>query len=106
MSTRYVNIVRNINELWSIYRSLFICKNEEEVDSIYNMLNTNGFPTTKDMSQPEKCRILVQSWDTFYSQLDDIQINDFTVIYLTMLNNIIFIKEIIKEHNIKCVIIL
>lgn len=105
MTSKYVNIVQNINELWSIYRSLFICNTEEEVEYIYNILNTNGFPTTKNMSQPEKCRILVQSWDTFV-QTQDIQINDFTVIYTTTLNHIAFIKDIVKEHDIKCVVIL
>ena len=82
---------------------MFICDNESEANEIYCRLFDKGYPVKRTFIEPGKCRILIKTWDTFDYSLD---FSEFNVIYTTSISRIQSIKDIIKEHRIKCIAII
>jgi hypothetical protein len=100
---RIVNFVDNVNERWSIYRSMFICDNENEASEIFARLFEKGYPVKRTFVDPGKCRFLIKTWETFDNTLD---FSEFNVIYTTSISQMHVIKDIVKEHRIKCIAII
>jgi len=100
---RVMQIVNNVNERWSIYRSLFICKNEMEANEVFLKLFENGFPVSRHFLEPKKCRILVNTLDSLDLTLD---FEEFNVFYTTCKIHENDIHDIIKKYKIRCITIL
>lgn len=101
-----LNIVNSVNELWSIYRSIFLCKNEEEAQLVFVALQDKGYPVTRDFIQPDKYRILVNTWESFDTYKDIFDFSEFNVLYTTEHKKLSIIKNITTEYKIKCIAII
>jgi hypothetical protein len=100
-----LKVVNAANEHWSIHRSLFICKDELELQVVFWGLFDKGYPVTKEFIQPEKYRILVNTWDTFDLYKNMFNFSEFTVIYTTDYKRLRHIRDITDEYKIKCLAI-
>jgi len=99
-----IDVVNKVNESLSIYRAVFICKDEENVIDVMKMLYDNDYACATDLDEPEHCRILVQTFETFIKD-DDVDLTDITVIYTNDMENLTAITYVAKLNNVGTLVI-
>jgi len=101
-------ILNRINETLSIHRSVFICKDDYEVDDKMIYFSEHDFPCTDscEQSEIERYRVIVLTFERFIKHLDVIPLSETTIIYTTCVDCLELLTQIMDEWKIKLLVTL